>query len=140
MLALPLHPPITTSWPPRHLDLCQLSVRPDWYGARALGDDAFKLEIAGGLEHRVPRLGEMIDIFDVPRMRTLLRGNLPEPFLAFGQLLVHVARVTAEQLGDPLADVLDRLRGLDRSRMASSESARINSSRTRTSFLQVPLA
>jgi hypothetical protein len=29
LLALPLQPPTTTSWPPRHFDLCQVSVRPD---------------------------------------------------------------------------------------------------------------
>src|SRR5258706_7497645 len=28
-LALPVQPPITTSCPPRHFDLCQLSVRPE---------------------------------------------------------------------------------------------------------------
>ena len=53
--------------------------------AGALGDDAFEIEIAGRLEHRIAGLGEVLDILDVAGMRSLAAQQLPEPLLALGQ-------------------------------------------------------
>ena len=61
-----VQPPITTSWPARHLAFSQLSERGRFVGrVAALGDDALELHAAGRLQHGVARRLEMLDVADV---------------------------------------------------------------------------
>ena len=109
MRGLPLQPPITTSWPPRHLALMPgFGAAGLVWRAGALGDDAFEIELAGRLQHGIAWLGEMLDVFDLAAVRPFAApaASLSRSLRSVSGRRAQILAVLEQQVEDEIHQIL----------------------------------